>query len=594
MQPRLPSLVEQTARRTAPLSRRLTALEEAAAFYRLRRFLTLNLLRQTFREARLRLLLVVGLSALFWLGLFWLFADGFHFLASSLPYAATRAQTVSAVFNLFFLSLLTMLIFSSGIILYSGLFRSRETEFLMVLPASAERVFLHKLQESLVFSSWGFLLLGSPMLVAYGLVDAAPWSYFLMLAPFMLAFIHIPCALGAIACLVIVRWSPARKFHLLICAVLAVGALAALAAGSLLNGPAGDLLTPAWFNDLLGRLEFSEQRLLPSWWLTSGLLNAAQGETSESFLFLCLLLANALFFQQLAVSLAGRLLWPAYRGSRGVKNTGVSAPMAWLDRLFQRSLFFLPRKPRLLITNDLRVFRRDPVQWTQFLIFFGLLGLYFFNIRRLSYDLSHATWVNMVSFLNLTVVGLILSTFTSRFVFPMISLEGRRFWILGRLPIRRSTILWSKFAFAAIGSLAPCLTLVLVSDWMLEVLPMILALHLVTCAMLCVGLAALAVGMGARMPNLREDSPSKIAAGFGGTLNLVASTIYIVAIVLLTALPCHFYLGALEADPHGALFNLERLRLWIALGAAGSVVLCLIATIVPLTMGIRAFNRLEF
>ncbi|MBI3464865.1 MAG: hypothetical protein HY000_17690 [Planctomycetes bacterium] len=36
---------------------------------------------------------------------------------------------------------------------------------------------------------------------------------------------------------------------------------------------------------------------------------------------------------------------------------------------------------------------------------------------------------------------------------------------------------------------------------------------------------------------LREDSPS-IAAGFGGTLNLVISSIYIILVVLLTALPC--------------------------------------------------------
>ena len=42
-------------------------------------------------------------------------------------------------------------------------------------------------------------------------------------------------------------------------------------------------------------------------------------------------------------------------------------------------------------------------------------------------------------------------------------------------------------------------------DW----LPALIVLHLLTCLMLCVGLSALAVGMGARMPNLRETSPSK-------------------------------------------------------------------------------------
>ena len=75
----------------------------------------------------------------------------------------------------------------------------------------------------------------------------------------------------------------------------------------------------------------------------------------------------------------------------------------------------------------------------------------------------------MIGFLNLAVVGLILSTFTTRFIFPMISLEGRRLWILGLLPIRRDSILWSKFLFAAVGSLVPCTTLVLLSDLMLQI-----------------------------------------------------------------------------------------------------------------------------
>ena len=51
------------------------------------------------------------------------------------------------------------------------------------------------------------------------------------------------------------------------------------------------------------------------------------------------------------------------------------------------------------------------------------------------------------------LIGLVLSTFTTKFVFPLVSLEGRRFWILGLLPIRRETILWSTFLFAAVGSL---------------------------------------------------------------------------------------------------------------------------------------------
>ncbi|MGD9648401.1 MAG: hypothetical protein AB7U73_22005, partial [Pirellulales bacterium] len=162
------------------------------------------------------------------------------------------------------------------------------------------------------------------------------------------------------------------------------------------------------------------------------------------------------------------------------------------------------------------------------------------------------------------------------------------------LPIARRTILWSKFLFAALGSLVPCLLLVVLSDLMLRVVPEVFFVHLLACVLLCLGLSGLAVGMGAKMPNLREESPSKIAAGFGGTLNLVVSTIYIAAIVILTALPSHFYLGAREADPRGLLFDFDRLRLWMFVGAAASVLIGVLATVVPLRMGFRAFDELEF
>ena len=94
---------------------------------------------------------------------------------------------------------------------------------------------------------------------------------------------------------------------------------------------------------------------------------------------------------------------------------------------------------------------------------------------------------------------------------------------------------------------------------MLRVAPVVAAVHVLCCALLCMGLSGIAVGLGAMMPDLREESPSKIAAGFGGTLNLVVSTIYILAIVLLTAVPCHFYLASAGVGQFSTLFDPEKL-----------------------------------
>ena len=101
-----------------------------------------------------------------------------------------------------------MLIFSSGIILYSGLYASQETEFLLTLPVRDERIVFYRFQESLFFSSWGFFLLASPMMVAYGIVVQAPWYYYIFLPALMVSFAYIPCAIGSILCLLLISRLP--------------------------------------------------------------------------------------------------------------------------------------------------------------------------------------------------------------------------------------------------------------------------------------------------------------------------------------------------------------------------------------------------
>ncbi len=209
---------------------------------------------------------------------------------------------------MFFVTLMAVLAFSSGIIFFGSLFRNREVAFLLTLPARIERVFLHKFQEAVFLASWGFLLLGSPMLLAYGLVAHSPWYYFVMLVPFLVAFSAIPVGFSAIVCLVVVRHLPNRRGWL--AASLFAGGVALIqwVGWPLITGFQRDLLTPDWFLSILDRLRFTEHRWLPSWWLSSGLLDAAEGEGIESVLFPALLISNALFLQQLATWISGAKL----------------------------------------------------------------------------------------------------------------------------------------------------------------------------------------------------------------------------------------------------------------------------------------------
>jgi ABC-2 type transport system permease protein len=580
---------------------------ESQILWRLRAAVLRAHLRHVLSQARLRTTLVVGLSLFFWFGLFMLFYKGFDFVIRYVESPGSRyhSDTMLFVFPLFFLSLQVMLIFSSGIILYGGLYPSRETAFLMTLPVRNERLVYYRFQEALLFSSWGFFLLASPMLLAYGLVAQAPWYYFAYLLPLMAAFAYIPCSLGAICCLVLIYRLPALRRIIVGAVALAIIVVAYKSIWKTLEFSQAEFLGNSWFKDTLKRFRFARGEWLPSTWLSNALIEAVRRSHNnprdlpwlEAGKYLVVLVSNALALHLAVVWLGKHLFRPSYWELHARRARRPKLTLAWIDRLAERLLFMFPRQTKLLIMKDLRLFRRDPVQWSQFLIFFGLLLLYFANVDRFrehKSDINVLTWVNIVSFLNLAVVGLILSTFTTRFIYPLISLEGRRFWILSLLPVDRDTILWGKFLFAACGSWLPCAALVGISDLMLDVSPMVVAVHQLICLLLCVGLAGMAVGFGAMMPNFREQSPSKIAAGFGGTLNLVLSALYIMAVVLLTALPCHFFLLAGKgAEMPPKLLQPSWLRLWLMLGILASVILAAIVTILPLRGGLRSFRRLE-
>jgi ABC-2 type transport system permease protein len=225
------------------------------------------------------------------------------------------------------------------------------------------------------------------------------------------------------------------------------------------------------------------------------------------------------------------------------------------------------------------------------LIFSGLLSLYFANTRRFYEDAVAWNYRNAISLLNLTATALLLCTYTGRFIYPMLSLEGRKFWILGLLPFKRERLLWGKFTFSALGAVFIAEFLVLLSDLMLGMPWLVLLIHALAVAVLAVGLSGLSVGLGACLPTFRETDPSKIAAGFGGTLNLVAGLGFLIVVVGVMAVPWHAY--AAIAGSADVPFSSADMLLLLLLIVAG-VDLGALAVWLPLRAGGRALRRMEF
>lgn len=562
-------------------------IDQGLLFHRLRWSLFRNAWRTMIGQSLIRPVTIFLCSLVVWVFVFAVSWDGFRFVAKQkLPLGG---DIVGIVFDLMFLTLGVLLVFSTGLILYGSLFTAAETNFLLSKPVRDDKVFAYKFQGAVAFSSWAFLLLGGPVLIAYGLVCSAPWYFYGFLLAFFLGYVLLPGSVGAILCLLLVNFVPRRRKEMLAAAALGL----ALIAGLWIWQTARSARRTNWnreaVHQLLGRFTFARGVMLPNHWVATGLRAAGRGDVAEAGKYLAYVWSNGLFFYLLA----GTAAVPLYRRGFNRLATGGEGRRRWgglwMDRLLNRFLPFVDPRTRLLIIKDFRTFRREPQQWAQVVLLSGLMIMYVMNIRRMFvFDIG---WMyqNFVSALNLGATSLLLCTYTGRFIYPMLSLEGSKFWILGLLPLQREQLLWGKFAFSTAGTLPIALLLVLLSDLMLGMPALIVVLHALTVIVLAAGLSALSVGLGACMPNFRETDPSKIAVGFGGTLNLVVSLAFLVVIVALMDGPWHVLMVAKE-EPTLSTAGLAV----VSAGAVLGVLIGIVGVFLPLQMGIQALRKVEF
>jgi len=538
------------------------------------------------KQSRLMLAVLVGFCVgylgvgyiLFHAGL--VFLHGFPLIGSLLA-----ERILYLIFGFFF----AMLIFSNAIIGYAGLFKNRETNFLLSLPISARDVYIWKLLESFVLASWALLFLSAPLMIAWGQANDARAPFYFEVFIAFIPFVILPAQLGSWAILILVRVLDMRWAKRILAATAAGIILWIAFAFKPVADTASSSIDALTFYSLLRRTNLSLSPALPSSWMAQVVLAWTGGLFHKGAFFFLVLLSNALLGLVISSQFAGRLFYGSWSAAMASRAERTQRRFFRMRRKTDRPprietlIRFLPfsRPVKALALKDARLFSRDPAQWTQFLIFFGLLCIYVLNLRNVPIDYQSPFWEALVSYLNLAASTLTLSTLTTRFVFPQFSLEGRRLWIIGLSPIGMRKVLLQKFAFSCSAMLVT-VALMTASSMMLK-LPWDRVLFFdIAIALPAAALCGSAVGLGALFPNLKEDNPSKIVSGFGGTLCLIVSFVYIVVYVSLIAIP------GLRKVTHIAFIIPDFLALSLAF-------LCSLAVLcVPLFLSIRRVKNLEF
>ncbi len=541
------------------------------------------------RESKLKVAFVATSVAMLWLVTFALAHAGLVALDRlgtglfGTAHLSLVDLLVPRLLSVLALVLFVLLAFSNLVVAYATLYRSREVELLLVSPLAFRDIFLARFGEIVAFSSWSTAYLGSPVVLAYGLVRHAPWPFYLAAVTLFVPFVVIPAALGATLAVLAVRTLPRVPRAAL--AGVALLLLAAVFAGFRAQ------LDPQFREvaDLAGALRLTahaDSPLLPSFWLTDGVLAASRGAAAEAAYDLMLLLANALFFTFVAAEVAQRTYHAGWSGLAGAGRRTPRRPAARRDLLGALAAP-LPGPARWLTVKDVRLFLREPSQWSQFAVFFGMLVLYVANMRAGSRGFSTAFWQSWITLLNGVAALLVLATLTTRFVFPLVSLEGRRFWILGQAPVSRRSLVVQKFWLSVAFSAAVTGGLAVLSGLRLHLAAVPFAYSVFTVATASFALSGLAVGLGSLYPNLQEASPARIVSGLGGTLTFILSVAYVVLAAGAETI-------VLQWPAFGGSFGGAAAYPLVVAGAAlANLGITALTVWVPLRLGAAHLERLE-
>lgn len=552
-------------------------------------------LLSVFRQSRLLIVLIAGFIVGYCVISFFLFYRGLGF-ANRFPGLGTLLT--ERMMFLMFAFLFLLLLISNLVIGYSNLFRNRETTFLLSLPIPMHTIFRWKFIETTLLASWAFLFLIAPLLAAYGLVRHAPWHFYGVTLVFLLLFILLPGIAGSCVAILVARYFDRRSFQMSALAVM----LLVIVGITFFSQPhyfSDEQLETRVFNvldQMLSNTRFVQFPLLPSYWLSAGVLNWADGARMASFFFGLVLLSHVLFFGLLMFTRMGQ---PFYEAASAVNSRGgVLISWPWQRRKKNaKELFSFARGPldaacswlkflkpatRALLVKDVRTFWRDTSQWAQSLILFGLLALYIINLRHFTQNANNQFWIFLISFLNLGACSLNLATLTTRFVYPQFSLEGKRIWIVGISPVGLHRVVTTKFWLAFVAALLLTVTLVICSCHMLRLPPERTIYFAVSVCVMTFTLTAMAAGLGVLYPNFKEENPSKIVSGFGGTFCLVMSFLYIVSAIALLAIGSPWRIT-------GGLVPLPSM----IIGIGFFLIISLMLGAMPLWLGLRRLREIE-
>jgi ABC-2 type transport system permease protein len=545
----------------------------------------INRLRQERSGGNGKFLLLALVALGFWSATFGIFYRVLNYIRLQQEVGTALAGKLLGIILLSFVSLLLL---SNLVTALSAFFLAKDLDLLVSSPVDWLRLYLTKLGETLLHSSWMVALIAVPIFTAFGLVFHGGPLFPLVVIAAMVPYFVLPGVIGAGITLVLVNVFPARRTRDLL-SLIAIGAFGGLVLVFRLIRPE-QLARPEGVRNLvdyLAALRTPTSPFLPSEWVAGMVMNWLR-HTADPLPPL-LLWTTAPAFVVLGAWLHYRLYRHGFSkaqegAERFIKGKSWSGVLAVL---FRR----MPAARREFVLKDMRLFFRDTTQWSQLILLAVLLVVYVFNIKSLPLFRGEQVpmfLITLVVFLNLGLAGFVLAAIAARFVFPAVSLEGRQMWLLRSSPLDLRALLWSKYWTGTLPLLVLAVAITLGTNILLQATPFMMWLTLGTIVLLTFAISALALGFGALYPRFETENAAQIPTSFGGLVYMMSAIILLGVVITLEAVPVLGYLRSqfwrAGAPPLGAtIWSLSLV-----------VLLCVAATVIPVRLGLKRMEEMEF
>ncbi|WP_417910774.1 putative ABC transporter permease subunit [Candidatus Electronema sp. PJ] len=471
------------------------------------------------------------------------------------------------IFDMAWMIMFAMLIFSSMVSAVSSLYLSSDNEILCSAPIKEEQLFRMRFVTSVLYTSWMMVIFSLPVFGAYGTVFKVDWLYHLLMAITVLSTALTASGIGLGATILLVKLFPAKQTKdIVVYLSLLFGILLYLVIRLL---KPEDLVDPDKypdFIDYLSSLQTPGFALLPPSWANLLLGGYLQNQTVD-WLAMGLLLLTPLMLFWAGEELMRRFFFNGL--SKAQESFGGSRTFG--DRGYRPS-------PLLRIFHkEAKLFLRDSAEWSQLFLVGALIVVYLYNFKALPLDRSPMPTeylTNLIAFANIGLAGFLATSLAARFVYPAIGAEGPAFAVIRSSPLPLPKYLLCKYLFYCLPFTLVSLFLIIASNALLQITGPMWWVSIGMSLVITWSALALALGFGAIYADFKIESRAAVQGSFGVILFMFISLAMELLMLVIgfrgNYRLLRFWLRGYEIDPFGVLLSIATLALIALIGTLSS------------------------